>query len=88
MVMKTALVATAALMLATVHVQAQSEDQAQLVLISGISTSGDNGSDVINKVTRVMPTMQECVEAGKDWVRMKDAAPRNGWRKYECYQGF
>ena len=64
--MKTALVAVAALTLATVSVYAQTEDQAQLVLISvvnGVYASGAMNSDLITKVTFSMPTMQGCVDA-------------------------
>ena len=86
--MKAALVAVAALTLATVPVQAQTGDKAQLVLISGVNASGKYGGDVISKVTRTMPTMQECVEAGKAWMSENYVASGNGWRRYECSQKF
>ena len=85
--MKKALIALAALTIATVPVQAQTKD-VQLVLISGVHAQWKYGGDVISKVTRSMPTMQECVEAGKAWMREKDVASINGWRRYECSQGF
>ena len=85
--MKKALIAVAALTLATIPVQAQAND-AQLVLISGRNASGNKGANGISKVTRTMPTMQECVEAGKAWMSEKDVASGNGWRRYECSQGF
>ena len=85
--MKAALVAVAALTLATVPVQAQTKD-AQLVLISGVHAQWKYGGDVISKVTRTMPTMQECVDAGKAWMSEKDVGSGNGWRRYECSQGF
>ena len=85
--MKTALIAMAALTLATVTVQAHAND-AQLVLISGVHAQWKYGGDVISKVIRTMPTMQECVEAGKAWMIEKDVASGNGWRRYECSQGF
>ena len=85
--MKKALIALAALTIATVPVQAQTKD-AQLVLISGVHAQWKYGGDVISKVTRTMPTMQECVEAGKAWMSEKDVGSRNGWRRYECTQGF
>ena len=69
--MKAALVAVAALTLAAVPAQAQMEDQAQLVLISGVNAVGKWGSDVVNKVTFTMPTMQGCVEAGKLWAQVE-----------------
>ena len=87
--MKTALVAVAALTLATVPVQAQTEDQAQLVLISGVIgvyASGAMNSDVINKVTFSMPTMQGCVDAGEKWTEVEDVGFRKGWRKFQCFQ--
>ena len=85
--MKKALIAMAALTLATVTVQAHAND-AQLVLISGVHAQWKYGGDVISKVTRTMPTMQECVEAGKAWMREKDVGSGNGWRRYECFQEF
>ena len=85
--MKTALIALAALTLATFSVQAQA-NEAQLVLISGVHAQWKYGGDVISKVTRSIPTMQECVEAGKAWMNMKDDGFVNGWRRYECSQGF
>ena len=85
--MKTALIAMAALTLGTVPVQVQAKD-AQLVLISGVHAQWKYGGDVISKVTRTMPTMQECVEAGKAWMSEKDVASGNGWRQYQCSQGF
>ena len=85
--MKKALIAMAALTLTTVTAQAHAND-AQLVLISGVHAQWKYGGDVISKVTRSMPTMQECVEAGKAWMRAKDVASGNGWRRYECSQGF
>ena len=85
--MKTALIAMAALTLTTVTVQVQAKD-AQLVLISGRNAGSNKGADGFNKVTRTMPTMQECVEAGKAWMREKDVGSGNGWRRYECFQGF
>ena len=86
--MKAALVAVAALTLAAVPVQAQKGDEAQLVLISGVHAQWKYGGDVISKVTRTMPTMQECVEAGKAWMSEKDVGFRSGWCRYECSQGF
>ena len=80
--MKKALIAMAALTLATVTVQAHAND-AQLVLISGVHAQWKYGGDVISKVTRTMPTMQECVEAGKAWMSEKDVGFRSGWRRYE-----
>ena len=85
--MKKALIALAALTIATVPVQAQTKD-AQLVLISGVHAQWKYGGDVISKVTRTMPTMQECVEAGKAWMSEKDVGSGNGWRQYHCSQGF
>ena len=85
--MKTALIALAALTLATFSVQAQA-NEAQLVLISGVHAQWKYGGDVISKVTRTMPTMQECVEAGKAWMSENYVASGNGWRRYECSQGF
>ena len=85
--MKKALIALAALTIATVPVQAQTKD-AQLVLISGVHAQWKYGGDVISKVTRTMPTMQECVEAGKAWMSEKDVGSGNGWRQYQCFQGF
>ena len=85
--MKKALIAVAALTLATIPVQAQAND-AQLVLISGRNASGNKGANGISKVTHTMPTMQECVEAGKTWMSEKDVASGNGWRRYECSRGF
>ncbi len=87
--MKTALVAVAVLTLATVPVQAQTEDQAQLVLISGVNgvyASGAMNSDVINKVTFSMPTMQGCVDAGEKWTEVEDVGFRKGWRKFQCFE--
>ena len=85
--MKKALIAMAALTLTTVTVQAHAND-AQLVLISGVHAQWKYGGDVITKVTRTMPTMQECVEAGKAWMSKEDVGSINGWRRYECSQGF
>ena len=85
--MKKALIALAALTIATVPVQAQTKD-AQLVLISGVHSQWKYRGDVISKVTRTMPTMQECVEAGKAWMSENYVASGNGWRRYECSQGF
>ena len=85
--MKKALIAVAALTLVTIPVQAQAND-AQLVLISGRNAGGNKGADGFNKVTRTMPTMQECVEAGKAWMSEKDVGSGNGWRQYQCSQGF
>ena len=92
--MKAALVAVAALTLAAVPVQAQTGDQAQLVLISGVNGSyhsmGGVYHDVINKVTFNMPTMQGCVEAGKLWAQVegKETGLRKGWRKFQCFERF
>ena len=77
----------AALTLTTVTVQAHAND-AQLVLISGVHAQWKYGGDVISKVTRTMPTMQECIEAGKAWMSEDYVASINGWRRYECFQGF
>ena len=85
--MKKALIAMAALTLTTVTVQAHAND-VQLVLISGVHAQWKYGGDVISKVTRTMPTMQEYVEAGKAWMSEKDVGSINGWRRYECSQGF
>ena len=85
--MKKALIAMAALTLTTVTVQAHAND-VQLVLISGVHAQWKYGGDVISKVTRTMPTMQECVEAGKAWMSENYVASDNGWRRYECFQGF
>ena len=68
--MKAALVAVAALTLAAVPAQAQMEDQAQLVLISGVNM-GKYGNDVISKVTFPMPTMQGCIGAGERWTSVQ-----------------
>ena len=87
-------VAVAALTLAAVPVQAQTGDQAQLVLISGVNGSyhsmGGVYPDVINKVTFTMPTMQGCVEAGKLWAQVegKETGFRKGWRKYQCFDRY
>ena len=87
--MKTALVAVAALTLAAVPVQAQTGDEAQLVLISGINSSGTQGqSDVLSKVTFTMPTMVGCVEAGKLWTSEEDTGFCKGWRKFQCFEKF
>jgi len=85
--MKTALVAVAALTLATVPVQAQTEDQAQLVLISGVN-GGATGSDVISKVTFTMPSMQGCVAAGESWASVKKIGHNKGWRKFQCFDRY
>ena len=85
--MKKALIAMAALTLTTVTVQAHAND-VQLVLISGVHAQWKYGGDVISKVTRTMPTMQECVEAGKAWMSENYVASGNGWRRYECSQKF
>ena len=87
--MKTALLAVAALTLAAVPVQAQTGDQAQLVLISGVNM-GKYGNDVINKVTFSMPTMYGCNEAGEDWtlVEGQETGFRKGWRKFQCFERF
>ena len=68
--------------------QVHSEDESQQVLISGRNASGNKGANGISKVTHTMPTMQECVEAGKAWMSEKDVASGNGWRQYQCSQGF
>ena len=89
--MKTALVAVAALMLAAVPVQAQTRDEAQLVLISGINAfvkTKKTTQDVISKVTFSMPTMLGCVEAGKLWTSVEDVGFRKGWRKFQCFERF
>ena len=89
--MKTALVAVAALTLAAVPVQAQTGDEAQLVLISGINAfvkSEKTTPDVLTKVTFSMPTMVGCVEAGKLWTSVKDVGFRKGWRKFQCFERF
>ena len=78
----------AVLTITAVPIQAQTGDATQLVLISGDNASGNDGADVINKVTRTMATMQECIEAGKAWVSMNDVGSVNGWRRYECFQRF
>ena len=87
--MKTALVAVAALTLAAVPVQAQTGDEAQLVLISGVNAivvPNKTQSDVISKVTFTMPTMQGCVEAGRLWEKVQGpkTGHRLGWRKFQC----
>ena len=84
--MKTALVAVAALTLAAVPVQAQTGDEVQLVLISGVNAQKKWGSDVISKVTFTMPTMQGCIEAGRIWTLVQDEKTgfRKGWRKFQC----
>ena len=84
--MKTALVAVAALTLAAVPVQAQTGDEVQLVLISGINQRGKFGNDAISKVTFTMPTMQGCIEAGRIWtfVQGQETGFRSGWRKFQC----
>ena len=87
--MKTALVAVAALTLAAVPVQAQTRDEAQLVLISGINAfvkSEKTTTDVLSKVTFTMPTMFGCVEAGKLWEKVQGpkTGHRLGWRKFQC----
>ena len=89
--MKTALIAVAALTLAAVPAQAQTGDEAQLVLISGINAfvkSQKTTLDVISKVTFSMPTMVGCVEAGKLWTSEKDTGFRKGWRKFQCFERF
>ena len=86
--MKTALVAVAALTLAAVPVQAQTGDEAQLVLISGVNATTGAQSDVISKVTFSMPTMVGCVEAGKLWTSEEDTGFRKGWRKFQCFERF
>ena len=86
--MKTAFVAVAALTLAAVPVQAQTGDQAQLVLISGVNAQKKWGSDVISKVTFTMPTMYGCNEAGEKWIAVEDVGFRMGWRKYQCFERF
>ena len=89
--MKTALVAVAALTLAAVPVQAQTRDEAQLVLISGINAfvkTKKTTPDVISKVTFSMPTMLGCVEAGKLWTSVEDVGFRKGWRKFQCFERF
>ena len=89
--MKAALVAVAALTLAAVPVQAQTRDEAQLVLISGINDfvkSEKTTTDVLSKVTFTMPTMLGCVEAGKLWKSVKDVGFRKGWRKFQCFERF
>ena len=86
--MKGFLIVMAVLTITASPIQVHSGDEAQLVLISGRNAGGNKGADGFNKVTRTMPTMQECVEAGKAWMREKDVASINGWRRYECSQGF
>ena len=86
--MKTALVAVAALTLAAVPVQAQTGDEAQLVLISGVNALGDVGTDVISKVTFTMPTIQRCIDAGQRWTAENDVGHRLGWRKFQCFERF
>ena len=89
--MKTALVAVAALTLAAVPVQAQTRDEAQLVLISGINAfvkTQKTTPDVISKVTFSMPTMLGCVEAGKLWTSVEEVGFRKGWRKFQCFERF
>jgi len=89
--MKTALIAVAALTLAAVPVQAQTGDEAQLVLISGINSfirPKRTTTDVLTKVTFTMPTMHGCVEAGKLWTSVKDVGFRKGWRKFQCFERF
>ena len=87
--MKAALFAVAALTLAKVPVQAQTEDQAQLVLISGVNM-GKYGNDVITKVTFSIPTMQGCVDAGQRWTLVKgqETGFRKGWHKFQCFERF
>ena len=80
--------AVAALTLATVPVQAQTGDKAQLVLISGVNATTGAQSDAISKVTFTMPSMQGCVEAGKLWTSEEDVGFRKGWRKYQCFERF
>tara|TARA_Y100001933_G_scaffold31860_1_gene26560 strand:- start:150 stop:443 length:294 start_codon:yes stop_codon:yes gene_type:complete len=77
--MKTALVAVAALTLAAVPVQAQTGDEVQLVLISGVNAEKKWSSDVISKVTFTMPTMQGCIEAGRIWTLVQ--GEKTGFRK-------
>ena len=86
--MKRFLVAMAVLTIMAAPIQVHSEDEAQQVLISGRKASGNKGANGISKVTHTMPTMQECVEAGKTWMSEKDVASGNGWRRYECSRGF
>ena len=86
--MKGILVAMAVLTITAAPIRVHSGDEAQLSLISGRNASGNKGADGINKVTRTMPTMQECVEAGKAWMSEKDVGFRSGWRRYKCSQGF
>ena len=89
--MKTALVAVAALTLAAVPVHAQTRDEAQLVLISGINAfvkTQKTTPDVISKVTFSMPTMLGCVEVGKLWTSVEDVGFRKGWRKFQCFERF
>ena len=86
--MKTALVAVAALTLAAVPVQAQTGDEVQLVLISGVNAQKKWGSDVISKVTFTMPTIQGCIEAGQRWTAEGDVGFRKGWRKFKCFERF
>ena len=84
--MKTALVAVAALTLAAVPVQAQTGDEVQLVLISGVNAVLKGQSDALSKVTFTMPTMYGCNEAGEEWIAVEDVGFRKGWRKFQCFE--
>ena len=88
--MKADFIAVAALTLATVPVQAQTEDQAQLVLISGVNSAIGDQSDVISTVTFPMPTMQGCIGAGERWtsVQGQETGFRLGWRKFQCFDRY
>ena len=86
--MKRFLVAMAVLTITAAPIQVHSEDGAQQELISGRNASGNKGANDISKMTHTIPTMQECVEAGKAWMSEKDVASGNGWRRYECSRGF
>ena len=86
--MKGFLVAIAVLTITAAPIQVHDGDEAHLVLISGRNASGNKGAGGINKLTRTMPKKQECVKAGKAWMGEKDVGSVNGWRRYECSQGF
>ena len=86
--MKRFLVDMAVITITAGPIQVHREDEAQQVLISGRNASGNKAARGISKVTHTMPTMQECVEAGKAWMSEKDVASGNGWRRYECSRGF
>ena len=53
-----------------------------------VNAVGKWGSDVVNKVTFTMPTMQGCIDAGQRWTAEPDIGFRKGWRKFQCFDRY